>query len=35
MHPERDGDKVLGLFIQATDISERKRMEDLLFEEKS
>lgn len=32
--PERDGDKVLGLFIQATDISERKRMEELLFEEK-
>ena len=32
--PERDGDKVLGLFVQATDISERKRMEDLLFEEK-
>ena len=25
---------MLGLFIQATDISERKRMEDLLFEEK-
>jgi PAS domain-containing protein len=34
VHPERDGDKVLGLFVQATDISERKRMEDLLFEEK-
>ena len=32
--PERDGDKVLGLFVQGTDISERKRMEDLLFEEK-
>lgn len=32
--PERDGEQVLGLFIQATDITERKRMEDQLFEEK-
>lgn len=33
--PERgDGDQVLGLFIQLTDITDRKHMEEQLFEEK-
>ena len=32
--PERDGEQVLGLFIQLTDITDRKHMEDQLFEEK-
>ncbi len=32
--PDMDGDKVRGIFVQMTDITERKRMEDALFEEK-
>ena len=32
--PDMDGDEVRGIFVQVTDISERKRMEDALFEEK-
>ena len=32
--PDFDGDKVRGIFVQVTDITERKRMEDALFDEK-
>lgn len=32
--PDFDGDEVRGIFVQATDITERKRMEDALFDEK-
>lgn len=32
--PDADGGMVRGIFVQATDISERKRMEDELFDEK-
>ncbi|MDP3230683.1 MAG: diguanylate cyclase [Acidovorax sp.] len=32
--PDTDGDTVRGIFVQATDISDRKRMEDELFDEK-
>lgn len=32
--PDFDGDAVRGIFVQVTDITERKRMEDALFEEK-
>ena len=32
--PDFDGDKVRGVFVQVMDISERKRMEDELFDEK-
>ena len=32
--PDMDGDEVRGIFVQVTDITERKRMEEALFEEK-
>ncbi|RYF49125.1 MAG: PAS domain S-box protein, partial [Comamonadaceae bacterium] len=32
--PDCEGDKVRGVFVQVTDISDRKRMEDELFDEK-
>jgi diguanylate cyclase (GGDEF)-like protein/PAS domain S-box-containing protein len=32
--PDFDGDEVRGIFVQVTDITERKRMEEALFEEK-
>jgi len=32
--PDFDGDAVRGIFVQVTDITERKRMEEALFEEK-
>jgi len=32
--PDMEGDQVRGIFVQVTDITERKRMEDALFEEK-
>ncbi|MBV7427540.1 diguanylate cyclase [Acidovorax sp. sif1233] len=32
--PDTEGGKVRGIFVQVTDISERKRMEDELFDEK-
>jgi diguanylate cyclase (GGDEF)-like protein/PAS domain S-box-containing protein len=32
--PDADGDEVRGIFVQVTDITERKRMEDALFDEK-
>ncbi len=32
--PDLDGDKVRGFFVQIDDLTERKRMEDMLFEEK-
>jgi diguanylate cyclase len=32
--PDIEGDEVRGIFVQVTDISERKRMEDELFDEK-
>lgn len=32
--PDFDGDEVRGIFVQVTDITERKRMEDALFDEK-
>ena len=32
--PDAEGDKVRGVFVQVTDISDRKRMEDELFDEK-
>jgi diguanylate cyclase (GGDEF)-like protein/PAS domain S-box-containing protein len=32
--PDLDGDEVRGIFVQVTDITERKRMEDALFDEK-
>ncbi|GKT21533.1 diguanylate cyclase [Acidovorax sp. SUPP3334] len=32
--PDKDGDEVQGIFVQIDDLTDRKRMEDLLFEEK-
>lgn len=32
--PDKEGDEVQGIFVQIDDLTDRKRMEDLLFEEK-